>query len=277
MPPGRRFNRPVPLAIPGLTEPLHLSVHGPEDVISRALAEHGVWEPFETSVFLGLLRPGDTVADVGANLGYYTVLAAQAVGPGGTVHAIEPDPANLALLRENVALNRLGNVQVHPVAASDHAGEAQLHLDAVNRGDHRLYASNGEVRAAVTVLTTALDGLLPEAVRLRLIKIDAQGSELAIFRGMQRLLAPPASVRRGLLARRDPGLRIITEIWPYGLREAGGSHGELLDLLRGFGFRLSLIDEAAQRLEAIGYAALAVRLATPWYAEQRGFVNVLLE
>lgn len=256
---------PVALRIAGLARPPRLRLHPPPDPLSEAIRAHGVWEPFETAVFLSLLRPGDTVLDVGANVGYYTVLAARAVGGAGRVHAIEPDPDNLALLRSNLALNGLGNVVVHPVALSDHAGEAALYRDAANRGDHRLYPAAGEPREAVTVPVTTLDALLGQAPLPRVIKMDAQGGELAIFRGMA-----------GLLARRPPRLRILMEIWPYGLRQGGASPAELLALLRGHGFRARVIDEGARRLEPVSYPALEERLETAWYTRARGFLNVLL-
>jgi FkbM family methyltransferase len=253
------------MRVPGVARPLRVRLHPAPDPLSESIHAHGVWEPFESSVFLSLLQPGDTVVDAGANIGYYTLLAAQAVGAKGHVHAIEPDPDNLRLLNENLALNGLSNVTVHPLALSHQEGNGALYHDPRNRGDHRLYPSSGESRESLPVRVTALDTLLGELPPPRLVKIDAQGSELAIFRGMA-----------ALLNRRPPRLRIITEIWPYGLRQAGGSPAELLALLREQGFRLTLIDEAARRLEPVGHAELEQRLETAWYTEARGFINVLL-
>ena len=69
-------------------------VHGERDrFVSRRIREEGVWEPYETSLVLAMLRPGDVFVDVGANIGYFTILAASAVGAQGMVFAFEPDPA----------------------------------------------------------------------------------------------------------------------------------------------------------------------------------------
>ena len=79
-------------------------------VITPLTLERGEWETGETAEFRSLLRPGDTVIDVGANVGWYTLLASSRVGPSGQVVAFEPVPSALAFLRENVAANRLANV-----------------------------------------------------------------------------------------------------------------------------------------------------------------------
>ena len=118
----------VPLRIPGLAQPLQLYVHGEEDQhVSRRLREEGIWEPFETSLLLGLLRTGDVFVDVGANIGYFSVLAASCVGDTGKVFAFEPDPENFRLLVANTALNGV-ECRVRPVAAalSDAAGQGQF-------------------------------------------------------------------------------------------------------------------------------------------------------
>ena len=265
MPPSAR--RVYPLNIPGLGHPAALRVHArPDRFISRAIAERGVWEPFETAVFLDLVRPGGVVVDVGANIGYYAVLAAQRAGPAGRVHAFEPERANFRLLQANLRLNACANASARRLAICDRAGTERLYRDADNLGDHRLYPSPGAPRSSVPVPTAALDALFPAGTRLDVIKIDAQGAEYRIFRGM-----------RGLLARRTAALRIITEVWPHGLAHAGSSHRALLALLAEQGLRPALIDEAEARLTPVTYAALEGLLAGPWYAQGQGFVNLLLE
>ena len=97
---------PVTLRIPNLSVPLKMHIHGEQDqFVSRRIREEGIWEPYETSLLLSMLRPGDVFVDVGANIGYFSVLAASVVGDDGAVFAFEPDPDNFRLLRRNVALN----------------------------------------------------------------------------------------------------------------------------------------------------------------------------
>src|SRR5436190_10823798 len=87
------------------------------EILTRSLVEGGMWDPTISGLMTNVLRPGMTFVDAGANIGYFSVLGSQLVGPEGRVFAVEPDPLNLAILRAN--LERLGcsNVTVLPVAA----------------------------------------------------------------------------------------------------------------------------------------------------------------
>jgi len=149
------------------------------------LRRHGIWEAAETLVLLRLLAPGMRVVDVGAHVGYYSVMCSRRVGPGGGVLAFEPEPENHRLLQANLLLNDCRNVQVRQVALADGRGRASLHLSDENFGDHRLQAVAGRRTVDVETLTLdeALDGFEPDFV-----KIDTQGAEPRILRGMARLL-----------------------------------------------------------------------------------------
>jgi FkbM family methyltransferase len=133
------------------------------------------------------LRPGDHVWDVGANIGYLSLLAARIVGPGGRVIAVEPDPDCAAAIRNNAALNDLDTVDVVEAAAADRSGIAELVVvrdrlwtRLASVGDHH----EGEAR--VEVRTLALDDL--DRPPPALVKIDVEGAELDVIAGMTRLL-----------------------------------------------------------------------------------------
>ena len=130
----------IPLNIPGLATNLRLHVHGDHDrFVSRRIAEEGIWEPYETSLVMDLLHPGAVFVDVGANIGYFTVLAATTAGK---VFAFEPDPENFRLLEANLALNALQRkVTAVPAALAEEDGEGQLYLSEDNLGDHQIYAA----------------------------------------------------------------------------------------------------------------------------------------
>jgi len=233
--------------------------------ISRELVDRGIWEPYETEVLLSLLREGSVFLDLGANIGYYTVLASKRCGAQGRVHAFEPEPVNFALLERNVGLNGCENVKLVHAAASDVDGQAELYLSDFNQGDHRLYPSETG-REHVGVRTVSIDSYFsgsPAAVDL--VKMDTQGCEARIVAGMSGLLA----ANRGRLA-------MIVEFWPFGLEGAGDDAASLIRRLEPFGFRVRQIDEIDRSLRETSWPELLRRAATDLHPSTHGFVNLLL-
>jgi FkbM family methyltransferase len=151
----------------------------------------GFWEVWLTQFLARTLKPGMTVIDVGANFGYYTLLCGDAVGETGHVIAVEPNPDAAALLGETVVLNgHAARTRIVPHALGAAAGRAWL------------YAPDGEPKNAalvdradlpggrtVEVSTLTLDEIGLERSKVDLVKIDAEGGELAIVAGMQQLIA----------------------------------------------------------------------------------------
>jgi FkbM family methyltransferase len=200
-----------------------LFIDASDEVIRPAIAEHGVWEPGETALLLGWLAPGMTFVDIGAHVGYYTVLAARRVSPGGLVFAFEPSPRNYELLLANVWRNELTNVVCFPWAVSDHMGFLDLFLDERNTGDNRLF--QGDRGPGVRVRAVALDTLPSIRPPIDVVKIDVQGAEEAVIEGMKHLLS------------RSPNARITLEYWPFGLRALGRDERRALEYYRS-GYRL---------------------------------------
>ena len=173
------------------------------------LRHHALWEPAETLALLRMLRPGMSVVDVGAHVGYYSVLCAQRVGPAGRVIAFEPEAHNRRLLQANLLLNDCANVSVHASAVDAAAGAARLFLSQTNRGDHRLQAVAG--RSSVAVDTVPLDAVLG-GLAVDFVKIDTQGAEPRVLHGMA-----------GLIARQRERLAVLLEFAPGLLARAGVS------------------------------------------------------
>ena len=168
-----------------------------------------------------LLRPGDVAIDVGANVGYYTCLFAGCVGPTGVVYSFEPEERNFRTLRGNVERNQLGNVSLHQEAVSDNGGTTDIFLSEENRGDHTLVPLGD--RESQTVSTTTLDDFLQNVRsedRIGLVKIDVQGFEVKVLRGMRKCLAE----------RRVKNL--FVEFTPHRISQAGDAPEELLEILR---------------------------------------------
>lgn len=133
------------------------------------------------------LKPGDIVVDAGASIGFHSLLAAQLVGPSGTVIAFEPSPADAEALRANAALNGLANVSVEREALSGSVGSA--FLDRPGEATARLV--DEPARGALAVATTSLDAFLAAHPGLvpALVKIDVEGHEAAVLEGMRATLA----------------------------------------------------------------------------------------
>ncbi len=194
------------------------------------------YEPFETEILKREARPGQVVVDAGANIGYYTLVLARAVGERGRVFAFEPVGSNLRLLETNVELNAYENVTLVQKAVTDRTGLAQIHLSTVCGGDHTLYVA-GKHWPSVTVETTSLDDYFRSYPgKIDLVKMDVEGAEGYVLRGMERELD----------ANRE--MKIITEFWPYGLQKSGIRPQEFLDSLVDSGFELFRVDERSRLL-----------------------------
>ncbi|HEY3349492.1 MAG TPA: FkbM family methyltransferase [Thermoanaerobaculia bacterium] len=233
-------------------------------VIATHLLGEGVWEPSETAAFLAHLREGMCVFDVGANIGYYTLLAARAVGSSGRVWAFEPEPHNFALLTRNAAENGFANVRLINAAVSDRAGVLRLHLDDANFGAHSLEA--GSVRTSsgrsVDVEAVFLDRFADEALTFEagvLVKVDVQGAEALVVAGAQRLL--------GL-----PNVTLFLEIWPEALERAQADAGRLLAVLEGLGFRFEDIETPESTRRTLGPAEILETCR----ARTQNWMNLLL-
>lgn len=178
------------------------------DFIQAWMYFFGLTEPNLADWLRRSLRPGDTFIDVGASIGFHTLLASKLVGGSGTVVAIEASPGTYASLQRNLELNRAGNVRAVNMAASDHRGSLKFY-----RGpNHDLSSSTIYPELAkpgsqfeAEVETAPLTEILSasELKRARVIKIDVEGAEGAVVRG----LAP------GLSMVRDD-LEVIVEIIP---------------------------------------------------------------
>ncbi len=169
-----------------------LSIDGSQPNIKFGIkAENAVsngkpYEPEITDIFCRWLRPGDTVIDVGANVGWFTLLAASIVGPSGSVHAFEPGPDNLKLLDENVQLNEFKNITISGNPLSDEATMRDFYLNPKGHGGHSLWKMMPEA-TPLNLQTKTLDQCLFKN-KIRILKIDTEGHEQRILMGAAKLL-----------------------------------------------------------------------------------------
>jgi len=189
----------------------------------------------EASFFSSVIRPGMHVADVGANIGLYSLLLARATGPGGRIYAFEPDALIAGALRYNLAANDVTQAEVFEEGVGSGTGTAVLQRNAMNSGDNRLGATTGTALHSdqATVRVRALQDSL-HGRRVDLIKIDVQGWEGEVLRGITGLFDA------------NPGLQLYFEFWPHGLRRAGTDVEQLDALLRKLHLHVTLVDAPNQ-------------------------------
>jgi FkbM family methyltransferase len=216
------------------------------DLVPHLLME-GRWERASTAIFQRLVRPGDTVLDVGANVGVYTLLAAEAVGNKGRVFGFEPNNRYATLASRSIAINALeGRAQICNAAVGEAAGESELVFAWSWGGGGRL-ADGTAVDASYErqpCQVLALDEVFADpAFRADVVKIDIEGGEGRALRGMWQLL------------ERSPEVRLLFEFAPDMLAAHGVGPAEAIHLLDELGFRFWTIDNKA-RLAPIEATAL---------------------
>jgi len=216
-------------------------------------------EAFETKLFQSVVKKGMTVVDIGANLGCYTLMAANLVGEKGKVFSFEPDPENFSLLLKNIEANGYQNVKAFDMAISDKSGEIKLFLSEEHRGEHKIYDS-GEKRQTIYVKTSPLDTFFKkEYPRIDIIKIDVEGAEGMVFAGMKQII------------KANPRVVIFTEFWPKALEMAGSSPKDLLKTVRDQGFLIYIINERKNRLELTTVDDVILR------CQGENYLNLLLK
>lgn len=221
-PPARRLAERVPaLAVVSRrflhqVERLQVTVCGAPfrlDVLRRSVSRSvflgGRWHSTVVAMLRDHVKPGMTVADVGANVGFMAAHMGDRAGADGTVLAFEPEPRNFAILAANARHARWRNVVPIHAAIGATVGTAHLYLSTRDGGDHRTVAM-GEDRPYLDVPLTSLDAVAAERrTEIHFVKMDIQGAEGEAVRGMTRTLASKAL--KG----------IVLEFWPEALRRAG--------------------------------------------------------
>jgi FkbM family methyltransferase len=216
------------------------------DGISREVCFTGHYEPQVTALVRAILKPGMNFVDVGANWGYFTLLAANLVGPGGRVLGLEPDPRLFKILQENVRRSELDQVTVLPLAAADKAGVLTLagyDEREENFGLSRIIAKSSDSQLTFQVSADTLDHVFAEheMTAIDLLKMDIEGAEVFAFAGLIDSLA----------ARRVK--RLLLELHPRQLAEHGSHASAIIKQLHEAGYRAWTIDHSPAALRRAAY------------------------
>ena len=234
------------------------------DFIQRYIYVFGVWEPNLSQWLVQHLSHGDVVIDAGANVGYFSLLSAQCVGPTGRVIAFEPVPAFAAALRDNADHNGLTDIiELHQVAVSDRNGTTQVYVaDASNRGMSSTELVPG-YETCVSVPVARAEACVDRAywARIRLVKVDVEGDELRALAGM-----------RVLLDALEDGAAVVVEVAGDRLDARGETVEEAMTLMRDLGFRsFSLANEYTPR----SYAFHRLHAPEPLIGMPQGHAEVV--
>jgi FkbM family methyltransferase len=198
-----------------------------QDAVQRRMYFYGDYdERYEAKMIRRLLDKGEIFWDIGANIGYFSLLAAATLQQSGQVIAFEPGRVAYARLMDNIALNPFGNITAFNLAVTDREGEAALYLAAETAdGCASLYGAGPEVTAQESCRTVSLDGFAPSHALPGpdFIKIDVEGAELFVLRGAREMLA----VSRPLL---------LVEMKAETLAASGTDKHEIQELLAGYGY-----------------------------------------
>jgi FkbM family methyltransferase len=221
----------------------------------------GTYEPLVVATLNHRLREGMVVLDVGAHLGYHTMLAARLVGPTGKVWAFEPDPGNRQFLCRNIDANHLGDrVTVVPTAVGASSGSVTLHRAGNDSGSSSIVGAAIDAAVAaddVRVELTTLDIWAAQNSwpAVNLIKMDIEGAEPDALTGMTEL------------AQRNPALVLIVECQKDALERSGASATRLFDRLRELGFGSILVLDEQRGSYSLGRwsNATAVLRQSRWY------------
>jgi FkbM family methyltransferase len=216
------------------------------DTISREVCFTGRYEPQETALVRAILRPGMTFVDVGANWGYFTLLAATLVGPNGRVISIEPDPRLFSILEANVTSALLEQVTLTQLAAANEAGTLRLvgySETGGNFGISRIAAESDEAEQVFQVKSDSLDHVLERQAVLSvdLMKMDIEGAEVFAIPGLEQSLA----------ARKIK--RLLLELHPIQLAEHGSTAWAVIEKLQSAGYRAWTIDHSPTATREASY------------------------
>lgn len=221
------------------------------------------YEKEESNFIKNNLKPGGIFIDIGANIGFYTVLAAKIVGETGKVIAFEPDPKNIEILKKNIAENKLNNVVIEQKAVGERNGVISLYQSEHNAGDHCTYDRQDRIRVLkeknkinpkgvydqhsqkdprkkIEVEMVSLDDyFLKNSITPTFLKIDIQGFEYPAMKGMEDTL------------KKIPHLTVTSEFWPAGIEMTQNNPKEYLELFTKHGYKIHLIEKGKKQIKEI--------------------------
>jgi len=212
------------------------------------LKSNKTFEKFETELVKKEIAKGDIVLDIGANIGYFTLIFSQIVGKDGRVYAFEPDPNNFEILKKNIEINNIKNVILIQKAVSNTSKPLSLYLCDYNHAQHRIYPSS-RCNEKIDVESTTIDEYLAGTEffnKINFVKMDVEGSEYDAIDGMKKTLQSNLS------------LKMLCEFSPKQIQERGLQPQDILNQLLNHNFKIYPITTAGEKIIPIDYSKSTV-------------------
>jgi len=220
----------------------------------------GIFDPIETSFVKNELKKDQIVLDIGAGVGYYTLLFADIVGENGKVFAFEPEPKNYNLLKKNVKLNNYKNIILKNLAVSNVTGKTKLYISDYPFMHSILPSSSS--KNSIKIPSIKLDDFFKDKdirKKISFIKVDTEGYDLQVLHGGNKLL------------EENNYLKLIIEFNPSPVEKAGSSSLDLLNFLKIKGFSINYVNHEKERIEPVdNFAELEKKYQSP-----RNFTNLI--
>jgi FkbM family methyltransferase len=191
-------------------------------------------EPFETLILKYFLQKNSVYVDIGANIGYFSLIAGS-IAKNGKVFSFEPYPLNFELLEKNIIANNFANIQTFQYAVSNQNTFVDIFSSDANKGNVRLFKNDlegymEEHQLNKLVKCTTLDTILDDSIDPDIIKMDIQGGEMLALKGMKKII------------QKTNELVLFTEFWPEAITLNKESPAEFLQLLQDLDFEIYDID-----------------------------------
>lgn len=192
----------------------------------------------EIELLKQIIKNGDTVLDLGANIGVYTLIFAKLVGKSGHVFAFEPDPTNFEILKKNILVNKHENVILENKAVSNKEGNLKLYLSTENNGMHRIYPSKW-CKESIDINSIKIDNYFNKNQKIDFIKLDIEGAEYDALLGMESII------------QNNENIVIFIEFVPTSLEEHGTNPEKVIDFFINHKFKIFKINNIAEKKEEI--------------------------
>ena len=217
------------------------------------------YDKFEIECLKRIIKKGDIVVDLGANIGYYTLILAQLVGEFGHVYAFEPEPSNFELLSKNVKENNHNHVTLVQKAVSDKNSKINLYVSKRNLASHRIFDGEDK-RESIEIDVITLDEYFKNFEKpIKFIKIDVEGAEGATLLGASKII------------KNSKNLVIMMEYFPKWIKKFGDIPEEILKSLIEKQFKLFNINQVNKKLDPI----VLTNFIEEYNEQKKNYTNVL--